>query len=135
MNDGKRILIVDDEPDMRIYLSVFFESNGYKPVPARSGKDGIIAARKEPPDLIVLDVMMPNDGGAVMYKSLISDPSLMNIPVIMLSAVPETTFKHYLTMLSAKLNETVPPPYAYVEKPPDTDALLALVKDALLRNG
>lgn len=125
------VLIVDDEMDMRIFLSTLFETSGYKPVATRDGREGLAKAKSLGPDLIVLDVMMPGEGGALMYKALKTDPQLKKIPVIMLSAVSEASFKHYLTMLAARFQEPVPQPQGYVEKPPDPDALLKLAQTIL----
>ena len=125
------VLIVDDEMDMRIFLSTLFETSGYKPVTTRDGRDGLAKAKTLLPDLIVLDVMMPGEGGALMYKALKSDPQLKKIPVIMLSAVSEASFKYYLKMLAARFQVPVPQPRGYVEKPPDPDALLKLAQSIL----
>jgi CheY-like chemotaxis protein len=70
--------------------------------------------------------MMPGEGGALMYRSVRSDPSLAGVPVIMLSAVKPDAFHHYLKMLNARSDAAIPPPDAYLEKPPETDALLEL---------
>ncbi|OGI07487.1 MAG: hypothetical protein A2Y40_07195 [Candidatus Margulisbacteria bacterium GWF2_35_9] len=83
----KKILIVDDEMDMRIFISTLMETSGYKAVATRNGKDGIRKAGDILPDLIILDVMMPGEGGVQMYRQLKTDNTLKNIPVIMLSAV------------------------------------------------
>ena len=129
------ILIVDDEMDMRIFMSTLFETSGFKPVAARDGRQGLAKARENRPDLIVLDVMMPGEGGALMYKSLKSDRQLRDVPVIMLSAVDEAAYRHYLRMLNAQSPEPVPDPEAYMEKPPAPDALLELVRSVLSRTG
>ena len=129
---GKQtVLIVDDEMDMRLFMSVLFETGGYQPVVARDGGKGLQRARELRPDLIILDVMMPGEGGALMYKELKSDPDLDRIPVIMLSAVNETSFRHYLKMLNTQVKTSLPDPDAYMEKPPDPDALLKLAKTVL----
>ncbi|MFZ1983806.1 MAG: response regulator [Desulfatitalea sp.] len=132
-NDAQQptILIVDDELDLRFFLSTLFETSGFHAVTARDGHDGLNLARKRRPSLIILDVMMPGEGGAAMYKALKADPQLAPIPVIMLSAVDEKAFRHYLTMLNAQLPSPVPPPNAYMEKPPDPDALLTLARKVL----
>lgn len=128
------ILIVDDEMDMRIFMSTLFETSGFKAVTARDGNQGLVRAGENRPDLIILDVMMPGEGGALMYKALKGDPRLKDIPVIMLSAVNETSFRHYLKMLNAQSSRPVPDPEAYMEKPPDPDALLQLARSVLSRN-
>ena len=131
--DAKKqtILIVDDEMDMRIFMSTLFETGGFQAVTARDGRQGMDSIRRTPPDLIVMDVMMPGEGGALMYKTVKCDPDLCRIPVIILSAVNETSFRHYLKMPNARLPEALPDPEAYMEKPPEPDALLKLAQNIL----
>jgi two-component system phosphate regulon response regulator PhoB len=131
MADRQTILIVDDEMDMRIFMSTLFETSGYHPVVARDGRQGLDLARKVQPDLIIMDVMMPGEGGALMYKNIKSDPDLCHIPVIMLSAVNETSFRYYLRMLNIQLAEVLPDPEAYMEKPPDPELLLRLTRQII----
>ena len=125
------ILIVDDEMDMRIFMRTLFETSGFHAVAMRNGKEGLAQARKLNPSLIILDVMMPGEGGALMYKALKADDVLRHIPVIMCSAVGEESFEHYLKMLNAQSEKPFPDPEAYVEKPPDPHALLSLAKEVL----
>ncbi|UCF94921.1 MAG: response regulator [Desulfobacterales bacterium] len=122
----KKILIVDDELDMRIFLSTLLETGGYTPILTKNGKEGLQKAREMQPDLIILDVMMPGAGGVLMYKELKTDSRLQAIPVIMLSAVSEKSFSHYLKMLKVKIEDTIPQPDAYLEKPLDHEHLLEL---------
>jgi CheY-like chemotaxis protein len=127
----KTVLIVDDEMDMRLYLSTLLESHGYRPVARRDGTDGMASVHKDRPDLIILDIMMPGDGGVVMYGRLKSEPALADIPVIMLSAVAESSFRHFLTMLNAQRSTPIPEPRAYLEKPVEHDHLLQVVHDVI----
>jgi two-component system phosphate regulon response regulator PhoB len=122
------ILIVDDEMDMRIFMSTLFETSGYRPVAVRDGRQGLAKAAALNPQLIILDVMMPGEGGALMYKALKKDPHLRHIPVIMCSAVARLSFQHYLKMLNARMQVPVPDPEGYMEKPPDPDGLLELAR-------
>ncbi len=119
-------LIVDDEIDMRMFISTLFATNGYKPVVMRDGRSGLVKAKEILPDIVVLDVMMPGEGGVKMYQGLKSDPSLKSVPVIMLSAVARKTFNHYLKMLNVQTEGSLPSPDAYMEKPPDAEELIAL---------
>lgn len=121
--------------DMRIFVSTVLETSGYHPVTGRNGEDGFAKARSEQPDLIILDVMMPNEGGVQMYRNLKTDANLMNIPVIMLTAVGESGFHHYLSMLNTRLDHPVDPPAAYLEKPVEPNDLLKTVKDVLALAG
>jgi len=122
----KTVLIVEDEMDMRIFISTLLETSGYAPVVTRDGKEGLIKAREVSPDLIILDVMMPGEGGVQMYRQLKTDQTLKAIPVIMLSAVAQKTFSHYLNMVNARLDSPIPGPEAYIEKPPEADDLLKM---------
>ncbi len=130
--EPKEILIVDDEPHMRVFMATLFETSGYKPVLARNGNEGIQKARERIPALIILDVMMPGGGGVEMYRQLKADEKLNKIPIIMLSAVEGKTFSHSLKILNVAQNEVLPEPDAYVEKLPEADELLAIAESFLL---
>jgi CheY-like chemotaxis protein len=122
----KTVLIVEDELDMRIFISTLLETSGYEPIMTRDGTEGLLKAKDACPDLIILDVMMPGEGGVQMYRQLKTDTNLCNIPVIMLSAVTRKTFAHYLNMVNARLKDTIPDPDAYIEKPPEAEELLRM---------
>ena len=122
----KTVLVVEDELDMRIFISTLLETSGYQPIMTRDGKEGLHKAKDICPDLIILDVMMPGEGGVQMYRHLKTDKTLCNIPVIMLSAITRKTFTHYLNMVNARLKDPIPDPDAYVEKPPEAEDLLRI---------
>ena len=127
----KTVLAVDDEIQMRIFLRTLFETSGFLAVVSRDGREGIRKARELRPDLIVLDVMMPGEGGVPMYRQLKSDRELKDIPVIMLSGVEGRTFSHSIKMLNIGPGPKLPDPEAYVEKPPNPEALLQLVESII----
>ncbi len=122
----KTVLVVEDELDMRIFISTLLETSGYQPVLTRDGTEGLLKAKDVFPDLIILDVMMPGEGGVQMYRQLKTDQTLCKIPVIMLSAVAQKTFAHYLNMVNARLKEPIPDPEAYIEKPPEAEDLIKM---------
>lgn len=122
-----RVLIVDDEMGMRLFLRTLFETGGHEAVVARNGQEGLAKAREIRPHLVVLDVMMPGGGGLVMYRALRNDVDLAATPVIMLSGVKDSTFAYALELYDAAAG-TLPPPEAYVEKPPRPDEMLALAE-------
>jgi len=107
------------------------ETTGYKPVVAADGLEGIRKARQVKPDLIVLDVMMPKEGGIQMYRDLRVDDELKDIPVIMLSGIAKKTFFHSQNVLDAHTGQSVNEPDAYIEKPPEADELLQSVRGLL----
>ena len=127
------ILVVDDELNMRLFMQTLFKTSGMTAAAARDGAEGLRKARENPPDLIILDVMMPGEGGLLMYRNLKSDERLRSIPVVMCSAVADATFFHSLRLVAAGRREALPEPDAYVEKPPDPERMLALVRGLLAR--
>ena len=131
MAGAKTVLVVDDEMAMRIFIATLLETSGYRPLLCKNGRDGIRQARQTPPDLIILDVMMPGEGGAQMYRELKSDAALRNVPVLMLSAVEKASFCHYLNMLRARSEDPIPDPDAYLEKPPEAERLKAVIVSLL----
>ncbi len=85
--EKKRILIVDDDPDLVETVSMMLEARGYAPLPAYGGIEGLEKARGEGPDLIVLDVMMPDKDGYAVCNELKKDPAFSDIPIILLTAI------------------------------------------------
>ena len=128
---AKKVLIVDDELDMRIFVSTLLETSGFKPLTAVDGKEGMVVARKEKPAVVILDVMMPNESGIGMYRELKNDPDLKDVPVIMVSALSKKTFFHSQKVLDEYKGEKIPKPSAYIEKPPEPDELLEAIQDCL----
>jgi len=99
----KKILFVDDELDMRIFLSTVLKTEGYEPIAARNAIEGIQKARQAAPDLVIMDVMMPQAGGVTLFQELKKDDRLKRLPVIMLTGVSEKAFSHHLHMLNVRI--------------------------------
>ena len=126
--DFKKILVVDDEADMRIFVSTVVETSGFQPLCAEDGTAALVLARSETPALIILDVMMPGiDDGLQTYQQFKTDETLNRIPIIMLSAVAKKTFFHSIRILRPHNGRSVPEPEAYMEKPPDANELIRLI--------
>ena len=125
-----RVLVVDDEPSFRFFLKALFETEGHQVVTGRNAQEGIAHLRAGAPALITLDVMMPQHGGLEMYRALKAHEEWKDIPVIMLSGVKRATYAHALAM-SGISGDTLPEPFAYVEKPPRPEELLALARSVL----
>lgn len=85
-----RILIADDETDLRRLVSFALGRHGYEVLEARDGADALVILESERPDLILLDVMMPVMSGYDTLKAIKADPALADIPVIMLSAMSQS---------------------------------------------
>ncbi len=128
---AKKVLVVDDELDMRTFVSTLLETNGFKPVVAQDGIQGLEMARKNKPSLIIMDIMMPRESGITLYRELKMDPGLKDIPIIMLSALAKKTFFHSQKVLDEYKGEKIPEPEAYIEKPPEPDELLQIIHKSL----
>lgn len=128
---AKRVLNVEDDPDIRTFVSTVLEENGYSPIMAKDGEEGIKKVREEKPDLIILDILMPKQSGIKMYHDLKTDDSLKDIPVIMLSGVSRRTFLRSQAALTEFGDETVPEPQAYLEKPVEPEDLAETLEKIL----
>jgi CheY-like chemotaxis protein len=115
---AKRILIVDDEEDVRTFLNAVLEKAGYETVIACDGVEARNAVNAQKPDLITLDLQMPKNSGTDFYRGIRRDPDLKSIPVIVVSGLPG---RHL----------AVPEPFAVFDKPIDPDELLAKVQEAI----
>jgi CheY-like chemotaxis protein len=129
--EKRKVLIVDDEIDMRIFLKTLLETSGYQPLVTRDGSEGFRKAKEITPDLIILDVMMPGEGGPQTYRRLKTDQQFAEIPVIMLSGVKKDSFLHYLKMLNASTRSGIPLPTAYFEKPVNHKDLIKAIRSVL----
>ncbi len=116
------ILVIDDIKDNLRILVEALGSCGYTVRPALSGRVALAAARKQPPDLILLDIMMPDMDGYQVCKALKADKALKKIPVIFISALGEVNDK--IKGLSAGGVD-------YISKPFQTEEVLARVKTHL----
>jgi DNA-binding NarL/FixJ family response regulator len=85
----KKILVIEDEPEMRRNIAALLRYNDYQPIAAENGLDGVEAARREKPDLILCDVMMPKMDGYGVLQALQKDAILARIPFVFLTAKGE----------------------------------------------
>ncbi len=125
MEIKKKILIIDDEEDVVTYLSTFFTDNGFETLSAINGKEGFEKAKSEKPDIITLDVSMPEESGVKALRDLQNNESTKNTPIIMVTGV-STDMKRFI-----ETRKQVHPPEGYFEKPIDREALLKKIKELL----
>ena len=128
---AKKVLNVEDDPDIRTFVTTVLEENGYIPIMAKDGEEGTRKVKEEKPDLIILDILMPKESGIKMYHELKKDPSFKDVPVVMLSGVSKRTFLRSQAALTEFGDETVPEPEAYLEKPVEPEDLAEILKKIL----
>jgi CheY-like chemotaxis protein len=128
---SKRILVVDDEQDVRVFMTTLLETSGFKPIAATNGQEGLEMARRQKPALIIMDIMMPKESGIFMYREVKKDPQLSGIPVIMVSGVSKKTFFHSQALVDEYEGVKMPEPAAYIEKPAEADELLDVIRKVL----
>lgn len=128
---GKKVLVVDDDPDVRLFSITVLEENGYIPIEATNGEEGMQLIQKENPDLVILDVLMPRESGIRLYRQMKTDKKLDKIPIIILSGITRRSFLRSQKALTEFGGEEVPEPQTYLEKPVEPEELAAAIKAAL----
>ena len=122
MAGKKKILVVDDEPNIVKLVSFILSTNGYEVIEASLGAEGIKKAKAEKPDLIILDVMMPKMDGFEAAKKLRADKATSGIPILMLSS--KAQFEDKMKGIDSGAMD-------YVTKPFDKHELLEKVQECL----
>jgi CheY-like chemotaxis protein len=122
VNRMARILIVDDDQDIRRLLAIRLKAKGHEPVFAGDAISAVNQARKEQPELILLDLMMPAGDGYLVMERLKAMPALEGIPVIVLSALDLKTQESKLAQAG---------PDAFFQKPFDHDELMVAIERVL----
>ena len=131
MSGKKMILILDDEPHVVTYLSTLLEDHGYETEAAFNGIEGMQKIKEKKPDLITLDITMPEQSGIRFYRELRDNPEWVSIPVIVVTAVtgyggdPEP-FEKFLST-----RKQIPPPEGFLSKPIDQKEFMDLVNQLI----
>jgi len=125
LTSKKKILVIDDESDMIIWMTTFLEDNGFDTIFANDGIEGFQKAKSEQPDLITLDVAMEKQSGVKTLRQLQEEQITRDIPVIMITGV-STELKRFLDR-----NKKVDFPRAFLEKPVDRDEFLSKIKELI----
>jgi CheY-like chemotaxis protein len=119
-----RILIVDDERHNRQVLEVMLKPEGYRLRTAASGEEALNVVAAQPPDLILLDIMMPGMDGYQVARKIKGDPATTHIPIIMITALDD----HYTRLLGLSAGAE-----DFLGKPVERAELCERVRDLLRR--
>lgn len=127
---AKKILIIDDDSQVTTYLKTLLEDNSYEVVTAQNGNEGLEKAKKEKPDAISLDLLMPEKTGIKLYREFRKDEALKCIPIIIVTGIASQcqAFAEFKTFITKRKTQG---PEAYLEKPINQDEFLAKIKEAL----
>jgi CheY-like chemotaxis protein len=118
MQEGKtKILIVDDDPDIRLFLNFSLKKAGYEVLQAANGAKALEVLKEHTPDLIITDAMMPVLDGYGLIQAVKSEPASRGIPILMLTGKD-----------SEEVTEGTARPEAYMKKPFATPDILALIQ-------
>ena len=124
---NKKVLVVDDDPDVRSFVVTVLEENGYTPLVACDGVEGLEKIQAGRPDLVILDVLMPRGSGIRLYRHLKTEDDLKDLPVIMFTGIALRSFLKSQKALEAFQGE-VPKPDIYLEKPVEPEELAEAVE-------
>lgn len=124
MSEKVKILIVEDEAEMREAIKLRLEANQFEVITAADGSEGLSKARTEKPNLIILDIMLPKLDGFRLCRMLKFDENYKNIPVIILTAKTQKTDINRGKEMGAE---------AYITKPFKSEELLAEINELLAK--
>jgi len=110
MTDKKRIVCIEDEPETTNLVKLILARDGYEVLGANGGEEGLVLVREELPDLILLDLMMPDMDGWQVYQHLKEDENTREIPVIVVTAKVQSIDK-VLGLQVAKVDDYITKPF------------------------
>jgi two-component system alkaline phosphatase synthesis response regulator PhoP len=146
---SKKVVVIDDDKNAVKFLCVLLSENGYEPIAAYDGHEGLQKVEENDVDLIVLDVMMPKKTGFVLFKQLKRRDEYKNIPILMLTAVAaslkeldaqkEDSFERPYDRLRDSLRKAILEmrksgdvrPEMFVDKPIDPEAFIQKVRELI----
>jgi two-component system alkaline phosphatase synthesis response regulator PhoP len=121
----KKILITEDDPSYRRFLSYFLEKEGYKVITASDGLEGLFKAQQEKPDLLILDIMLPGMDGFEICNHLRAELETTHTPILMLSAKGQDADKSIGLSIGAD---------EYLTKPVESSILLRTIESLLAKS-
>ena len=129
---GRKAIVIDDEPDITTHLSMLLSDNGWEVRTANNADEGLALAKEETPDVVLLDLMMPERGGMSTLVAIRKDERLSEVPVVVVSGIdqhvrntygPEEGFNVYMER-ARRFHAN-----AFVEKPVDAEKLLKVLDE------
>jgi len=123
---SRRVVCIEDEPDMIDLIKLILGRKGFEVIGAEGGQEGLKTIRKQKPDLVLLDLMMPDVDGWEVYQQMKADAALKDIPVIVVTAKAQSIDK-VLGLQIVKVDD-------YIAKPFSTEELMESIERVLSRS-
>lgn len=123
-----RVLIIEDERDVRLYLANLLRAHGFEALTAENVAEGMELACSGTPALIVLDAMLPGDDAQRLYAQFRCQAGLCSIPVVVLSSITRRALGGSRLYGAGASPKHLPPPDAFLNKPPEAEDFLAVVR-------
>ncbi|MEW6071577.1 MAG: response regulator [Planctomycetota bacterium] len=121
--DAKLVLVVDDEPDTLVFLTTLLEDHGFATVSATNGDEARAAVERRRPDLISLDITMPEKSGVRFYRDMRESEDWKNIPIVIVTGI-SGDFERFIST-----RKQVPPPDGFFSKPIDQGRFIQLARE------
>jgi len=131
---AKKVVLVDDEEDITLYLQTALEDSGFIAETASSASDGLQMIRNEMPDLICLDILMPEESGMSLYQKVRSDNTLRGIPVLITSGLNVGKELGDIEYRILPDGTRLPEPDGIAEKPLTAEQFIAAVEKLIGEN-
>ncbi|MEW6443814.1 MAG: response regulator [bacterium] len=122
---NKKVLVVEDDEDVILYLSTWLSDQGFDVAVARDGIEATEKVKADPPDLITLDMVMPQKTGVKFYREIKKDPQHGHIPVIIITGL-QREFERFISN-----RRVTPAPEGYISKPFGQDELIETIHKVL----
>lgn len=119
--DARLAIIIDDEPDVATYLAIVLRDHGWEALTANSAAEGLRLAEEHVPDVVLLDVMMPERGGMSTLVALRKHPLLKNVPVVLVTGIQSHLTEDFGAYLKRFRHYH---PDGYLEKPVEPEVLV-----------
>lgn len=130
--EPKTALLIDDEPDITTYFGTLLSDNGWNVRTSNDPNEGIAMAQEAPPDIVLLDVMMPERGGLSTLIALRKDERTAKVPVVLITGIQESLKSDFGDFLERFKKYH---PDAYLQKPVDEAELLQTLAEIVSRSG
>lgn len=127
VDDPKRVVCIEDEPEMIDLVRLILGRKGFMVIGANGGVEGLETVRREHPDLVLLDLMMPDMDGWEVYQQMKAEPDLKGIPVVVVTAKAQSIDK-VLGLHIAKVDDYITKPFGPQELLESVEKILGVLE-------